>query len=153
MAMNSNKRVDTATIKVCLAAVVVIYILIIIGVCFTQASTIFHTGGLTTRPPEALPIDQVTFATADGLGLNGWWLAADAPAARCFISRVTVDRPLNIVGGSKRIPGWGLARLSSIIGLRPESRAHTGRGIYRSGRPISAGSKQDLTGHPAKPVN
>ena len=58
----------------------VIDILIIIGAYFTQASIIFHTGGLTARPPEAFPIGPVTFVTADGLRLNGWWLAA-CPAA------------------------------------------------------------------------
>ncbi len=83
MATGSNRHMDTATIGACLAAGLGIYILVVIGAYYTQASIIFHTGGLTARPPEAFAIDQVTFATADGMRLNGWWLDSDAP--RCTV--------------------------------------------------------------------
>ena len=73
MADGVNKRVDAATIGACLAVGLGIYILIVIGAFYSQASIIFQTGGLTARPPDAFPIDQVTFETADGLRLNGWW--------------------------------------------------------------------------------
>ena len=83
MARGSNRHVNTATIGACLAVGLGIYTLVVIAVYYTQASIIFHNGGLTARPPEAFPIVQVAFSTADGLRLNGWWLDTDAP--RCTV--------------------------------------------------------------------
>ena len=83
MARGSNRHVNTTMIGACLAVGLGIYILIVIAVYYTQASIMFHTGGLTASPPEAFTIVQVTFTTADGLHLNGWWLDTDAP--RCTV--------------------------------------------------------------------
>ncbi len=79
MSKGINKHTDAATIGACLAVGLVFYILIVIGAYYSQASIIFQTGGLTARPPEAFPIDPVTFETADGIRLNGWWLDTAAP--------------------------------------------------------------------------
>ena len=78
-----NKRVNIATIGTCFIVGLGIYVLVMIAAYFTQASIIFSTGGLTARPPGVFPIAQVTFTTADGLPLNGWWL--NTAAAQCTV--------------------------------------------------------------------
>lgn len=79
MANGINRHVDTATIGACLAVGLGFYVLVVIAAYFTQASIIFRTGGLTSRPPAPFSVAQVRFKTSDGLWLNGWWLDTAAP--------------------------------------------------------------------------
>jgi alpha-beta hydrolase superfamily lysophospholipase len=116
-----NKPVDAAMLAACLLAGGVIYGLLVVGAYLSQASIIFRNGGLTANPPTAFPIEQVTFETADGLRLNGWWLAGPAQAPTVLYFQ-----------GSRYGPGDYHRRLRTLTQLEVQALLFDYRGCGQS---------------------
>lgn len=109
------------TLLACLVLGLVVYVIVIIAAYHTQSAIIFGTGGLPSEPPGGFGIASVSIPTADGLLLNGWWLAvADA------------QRTVLYFQGNRRRPADLTRRLQTLVELRLNGLFFDYRGFGQS---------------------